>query len=273
MPKRKKPVKRASQSSRRKQTNGFNVYKPLLVFGLLAVLFGFTSIAGSLMAKNLTKDMPGDLFDIFLIPAILVFAPLLLVQVSLKNIPTITYTLTKKIVISITLVAALLVSFAHFGRTYNYFVGASEMIDQAYNNIDVLYQKRFAVIPELTLSINFYSAYEKEVIQSIAEARSWYARAATPEEKISSINAFDDAVKTFVITMEQYPNLKTNVLIDRFITVLTDTENDIAKEKKFYNERVALYNKYYKSFPYTIIARLAGNKEKAYFRQTPFIQQ
>jgi len=53
----------------------------------------------------------------------------------------------------------------------------------------------------------------------------------------------------------------------KFINTMNTTENEVVVSKLRYNERVATFNKYYKSFPYVFVARATGFEEKKYFKE------
>jgi LemA protein len=75
------------------------------------------------------------------------------------------------------------------------------------------------------------------------------------------------------VTVERYPDLKSN---QNFLTLqsqLEGTENRITVERMRYSEAVRDYNTRLRLFPGSIVASVRGFKEKAYFEATPGAQE
>ena len=66
--------------------------------------------------------------------------------------------------------------------------------------------------------------------------------------------------------VEAYPDLKANENFKELQAQLEGTENRIAVERRKFNEVAQDYNKYIKSFPQLIIAKIFGFDAKPYFK-------
>jgi LemA protein len=70
------------------------------------------------------------------------------------------------------------------------------------------------------------------------------------------------------VTVERYPELKSNQNFLELQSQLEGTENRIAVERRRFNEAVREYNTRVRLFPGSVIAGLRGFREKAFFEAT-----
>jgi LemA protein len=229
------------------------------------ILISMASIAESLVAKNIAEAIPGELFDIFFIPLILFIIPLLAIKISLKKgwgkqMPN-------WIIVVFSIGAFVFSTFANIGQTYNYFVQADEDIKHKYEGIEIIYAKRFELVPKISDVVNRFTGHEKEIVDSITQARKASVEAKSTDAKVEAINGFDASTRNIIANIENYPNLKSDALFMEFIKIIRETEEEVASAKSVYNDKVAVYNKSCKLFPYVFLARACGYTEKNYFSQ------
>ena len=74
------------------------------------------------------------------------------------------------------------------------------------------------------------------------------------------------------MTVERYPELKSNQNFLELQSQLEGTENRIAVERRRFNEAVREYNTRVRLFPGSVIAGLRGFREKAFFEAAPEAQ-
>jgi LemA protein len=72
-----------------------------------------------------------------------------------------------------------------------------------------------------------------------------------------------------LVTVERYPELKSNQNFLALQSQLEGTENRITVERQRFNEAVRDYNLRVRVFPASIIAGLRGFKEKPFFESAP----
>jgi LemA protein len=167
-------------------------------------------------------------------------------------------------VVAVLLVVALLVG-GLLVSSYNRMVTEREAVDRSWAQVQNVLQRRGDLIPNLVETVKGYAAHEKEVFESVAEARSRLAGAATPEEAARANAGLTSALGRLLAIAENYPQLKANENFIRLQDELAGSENRIATERMRFNEAVRAYNTLIKRFPSNLIAGFFNFDEKEYF--------
>ncbi len=121
------------------------------------------------------------------------------------------------------------------------------------------YQRRADLVPNLVNTVKGFAAQEKDVLTAVVEARSKVAGMKIDAAVINNPEAFktfqanQDALgaslSRLLVTVERYPELKSN---QNFITLqsqLEGTENRIAVARRDYIAAVQTYNTELRTFP------------------------
>jgi LemA protein len=152
----------------------------------------------------------------------------------------------------------------------NELVQQREAVAGQWAQVDVALQRRADLIPNLVETVKGFAKQEKEVLQSVADARAALLGARSPEEKIEANARMDSALGRLLVVVENYPQLKSNENFLRLQDELAGTENRITVERRKYNEAVQQYNTSIELFPKNIAASLFGfSRNDAYFRTDP----
>jgi LemA protein len=151
------------------------------------------------------------------------------------------------------------------GCSYNKFTTQEEALKGQWGEVENQLQRRHDLIPNLVETTKGFAQQEKDVFQSIADARTKYAGATTPEQKIAGANAEQSALARLMVVVENYPTLKSDQLFLRLQDELSGTENRIATARGRYNELVKEYDTSRRQFPANITAKLFGFKEYPYY--------
>src|SRR5437867_13024378 len=148
---------------------------------------------------------------------------------------------------------------------YNRLVTQGEQVQGAWAQVQNVLQRRADLIPNLVETVKGYAAHEKEIFESVAEARSRLAGATSPREAAAANAGLSSALGRLLAIAENYPNLKANENFVRLQDELAGTENRIATERMRYNEAVRLFNTSIKGFATNVLAVLFHFKEREYF--------
>lgn len=164
------------------------------------------------------------------------------------------------IILGLVVVAGL-----YMASFYNGFVRSNEGVDAQWAQVEGQYQRRFDLIPNLVNSVKGAMEQEQEVFTAIADARTRYAGAATPDIKAEAAGQVESALARLLVVMENYPQLKSIETVQGLMAELAGTENRIAVERGRYNEMVRDYNVSVKTFPGSLAARVFGFDPRTMF--------
>ena len=149
--------------------------------------------------------------------------------------------------------------------SYNGLVSSQESVTSQWAQVETQYQRRFDLIPNLVASVKGIMTQEQEVFTAIADARTKYSGATTPDAKAEAAGQVESALGRLLVITENYPELKSSTNVQDLMTQLEGTENRISVERKRYNDLVQSYNLKTKQFPSSIAAMIFGFKQHAYF--------
>ncbi|MDI6871812.1 MAG: LemA family protein [Bacillota bacterium] len=149
--------------------------------------------------------------------------------------------------------------------SYNSLIGLDQQVKTAWAQVENQLQRRYDLIPNLVETVKGYAKHEQEVMARIADARSRYAGAASPADKIRAAGELESALARLLVIVERYPELKADRQFTQLQDELAGTENRLAVERMRYNEAVQAYNSRILRVPTVFFARLMGFTEKPYF--------
>src|SRR5499426_874220 len=161
----------------------------------------------------------------------------------------------------------------------NQLVRLDQDVNEKWAQVQNVYQRRADLIPNLVETVKGFAAQERTVLEEVTRARaSASGIQATPEliNDPAAFKKFQDAqaqlggaLSRLLVTVERYPELKSNQNFLALQSQLEGTENRISVERQRFNEAVRDYNLRVRVFPASLIASLRGFKEKPFFESTP----
>jgi LemA protein len=157
---------------------------------------------------------------------------------------------------------------------YNTIQSYDEQAAQAKQNIDAQLQRRADLIPNLVSTVKGFAAQESEVLTAVTQARAGLVGAlqkpggSDPAELANANQQLTSSLGRLMVTVEAYPELKSNENFLRLQDELTGTENRIAVSRTDYNGAVRSYNEYIRKFPAVLTAKVTGAKPRTYFEVT-----
>ena len=163
---------------------------------------------------------------------------------------------------------------------YNGFARDRNMIQESWRQIDVELNRRYDLIPNLVETVRGYAAHERNTLEQITALRN-QARALAgqthgePSQQRAAVEQqLTQAVQGLLVTVEAYPDLKSNTNFLQLQRELTDTEDRIAAARRFYNANVRDYNTRVESVPSNLIANFAKFEKATYFEvNDPIVRQ
>ena len=164
------------------------------------------------------------------------------------------------IIIAIVAVLALWVM-----GTYNGFVRATNVADEAFSTMDVYLKKRYDAVPNLVEIVKGYAAHEKSTFEDVVAARAKALGAGSVDERIEAEQGLSRALGRLLALTEAYPELKANANFMKLQDDYQSIENEIAASRKYFNATVRDYNIKVATVPASIIAGMFGFKQRALF--------
>jgi LemA protein len=161
----------------------------------------------------------------------------------------------------------------------NQLITLEQATNAAWAQVQNQYQRRADLIPNLVETVKGFAAQERGVLESVTQARARATGVQLTPEALNDPKAMErfqaaqrelsGALSRLLVTVERYPELKSNQNFLDLQKQLEGTENRIAVERKRFNDAVASYNTRLRLFPGSIVARLAGFTPKAFFEAVP----
>ncbi len=148
---------------------------------------------------------------------------------------------------------------------YNFFVRQGEQVTAQWAQVENQYQRRFDLIPNIVETVKGVAKQEQTVFGDIAEARTRYSGALTADEKAKAATQVESALGRLLVIAENYPVLQSSQAYRDLIVSLEGTENRISVERMKYNDLVRVFDTNVKTFPTSILAKIFGVEERAYF--------
>jgi LemA protein len=164
------------------------------------------------------------------------------------------------------LILAVVLASAHLsGCGYNKLQNQDEGVKAAWSDVVNQYQRRADLIPNLVATVKGYAAHEERVLVGVTEARANATSIQLTPELLNDPQAFakfqaaqgqlTQALKSLLVTVERYPELKADQNFRDLQSQLEGTENRISVSRNRYIEAVRDYNVTVREFPTNLTAK------------------
>lgn len=153
-------------------------------------------------------------------------------------------------------------------------VKLAENVEEAWGNVQNAYQRRTDLIDNLVSTVKGAADFEKSTLEAVINARAKATSVNIDPSKITpqQLAKFNEvqgglsgALKSLLVTVERYPDLKTNQNFLKLQDELASTENQILTARTRFNENIKPYNNHVRTFPNSIFAGWFGFEKKPYF--------
>ena len=147
-------------------------------------------------------------------------------------------------------------------------VKARNQMDEALSGIDVQLKKRSDLIPNVLQIAQKFMTHEKEIFTEITELRTEVMKQPVGTvERFVAESKLQAAMKQFVVSVENYPQLKSDETMLKAMDTYKDVEDNIAASRRFYNTALRELKNKTQIFPGSLFAKCAGDiSEYAYFQ-------
>ena len=153
---------------------------------------------------------------------------------------------------------------------------AEEEVKARWADVETQYQRRADLIPNLVRTVQGFAQQERQVLTEVTEARARASSIQVDPANPQAVRQFAEAqgalsqsLGRLLVTVERYPELRSNENFMALQSQLEGTENRIAVSRRDYNAAVQAYNTRIRTFPDLIGARIIYGSEP----MTPFEAQ
>ena len=153
---------------------------------------------------------------------------------------------------------------------------AEEEVKARWADVQTQYQRRADLIPNLVRTVQGYAQQERQVLTEVTEARARATSIQVDPANAQAVRQFAEAqgalsqsLGRLLVTVERYPELRSNENFMALQSQLEGTENRIAGSRRDYNAAVQAYNTRIRTFPDLIGARIIYGSQP----MTPFEAQ
>jgi LemA protein len=161
------------------------------------------------------------------------------------------------------------------GCGYNKLQNQDEAVKAAWSEVINQYQRRADLIPNLVATVKGFAAQEERVLVGVTEARAKATSIQLTPELINNPQAFQQfqqaqgqltqALKSLLVTVERYPELKSDANFRDLQAQLEGTENRITVARNRYIDAVRAYNVTVREFPTNLTAKMFDYEVKPNF--------
>lgn len=172
------------------------------------------------------------------------------------------------------LILGIIVALIAYGiNIYNTLGRSKNQYANAFAQIDVQLKLRYDLIPNLVNTVKGYKDHEFSTLEAVVKARNQASQLLNEISKkiqdgtisetetkqlISAENELRNAMTSFNLQIEAYPDLKASENFKALQEELTSIENRIAFARQAYNDSVTEFNNLLVTFPSNVVAKNCG---------------
>ena len=171
-------------------------------------------------------------------------------------------------------VAIVIAIVALLTGTYNGLVTSRENVTKKASDLQSQYQRRADLVQQAIGVVKGSSNFEQDTLTAVVEAR---AKATSTQIDISNAspeqiqqyqaaqNEMSGAFSRLLVTVEQYPDIKSTQAYQDMLAQVEGTENRVNVARTDYNEAARSYNTQIQRFPTNLVAGIFGFDKSNYF--------
>lgn len=142
----------------------------------------------------------------------------------------------------------------------------------ALSSIEIQLRKRYDLIPPVLKLAKKFMQHEKALLEEITALRTKAYEAANvaSSENVAQLFEADARLQSkmgdFKLSMEAYPELKSDQATVEAINSYQDVEDNISAARRFYNAAVIKLNTAVETFPGNLVIGLSGASKMPYYQ-------
>ena len=145
-------------------------------------------------------------------------------------------------------------------------------VGEAFSSIDVQLKKRYDLIPNILTIAQKFMEHERGLIEDVTKLRTEVLSLSNNFEsvnkKIELDNLIKDKMKQLLVSVENYPQLKSDQTMVTAMQTYNEVEEHIAAARRFYNSAANELKNAVEIFPSSLIAAIFNVKAVDFFTAT-----
>lgn len=161
------------------------------------------------------------------------------------------------------------------GWLYSVYVGViknKNKVQEALASIDVQLKKRHDLIPNILAMTNKFMEHEKGLMEEITNLRTkalgMKSGLSNMDEKIKVESELQAKLGQLMVSVENYPQLKSNETMVQAMQTFAEVEEQISAARRFYNAAVLDLNNSVEIYPSSMFAGALGVSQLPFFEIT-----
>lgn len=131
---------------------------------------------------------------------------------------------------------------------------------EAKSGIDVQFKKRYDLLPNILTIAKKFMKHEEEIFTKITELRTKAMSAPSGSQESISLNSqLDGLVSQLKVSLENYPQLKSDATMVQAMKTYNEVEEHIAASRRFYNSALTQLNNSVMIFPGSMFRNYAAD--------------
>jgi LemA protein len=148
---------------------------------------------------------------------------------------------------------------------YSVYVGVikkKNKVKEAFASIDVQLKKRYDLIPNILMMANKFMEHERSLIEDVTKLRTQALNMksdfASMQEKINIEHQLQQKMGQLMVSVENYPQLKSNETMTQAMQTFAEMEEQISASRRFYNAAILDLNNAVEIYPSSLFASSMG---------------
>lgn len=171
--------------------------------------------------------------------------------------------------ITITIISILIIIMSF----YNKIIKNKNSVIRSWSDIITYERQKNNILPKIESIVTDYQKYESDLQMKITALRSAINTIKVNELDHNMLKNIEEQTKSLItgikVALENYPNLKTEKLMQTFMQEISKQQQNIAAAITIFNKNIEVFNNGLQTFPGSIINNYL-NKEHAL---EPFLEQ
>ncbi len=154
--------------------------------------------------------------------------------------------------------------------TYASVIKRKNKVKEAFSSINVQLKKRYDLIPNILTIANKFMEHERSLMEDLTKLRTEVL--SVPDnfdnigKKLDLDNQIKDKMQKLLVSVENYPQLKSDQTMVTAMQTYNEVEEHIAAARRFFNSAVNDLNNAVEIFPSSLFAQKLGISTQEFFQ-------